>query len=164
MLSTYAMFKNELNIQLLSRGKVKQVYSCAIDMRFDFWQSKQSIPFGGLNFSCLYFSSQLCWKLHFNNFDFGSLNNWSFSGSASSCSVDISAVSSLCCCPKNAEALFVLTSICIHAHQERGPHLRNLPCTVFIQMIKCRWTLENWAFMSYSLDFGSYFTFNLLKF
>ena len=60
MLSTYAMFKNELNIQFLSRGKVKQVYSCAIDMRFDFWQSKQSIPFGGLNFSCLYFSSQLC--------------------------------------------------------------------------------------------------------
>ena len=60
MLSTYAMFKNELNIQLLSRGKVKQVYSCAIDMRFDFWQSKQSIAFSGLNFSCLYFSSQLC--------------------------------------------------------------------------------------------------------
>ena len=59
MLSTYAMFKNELNIQLLSRGKVKQVYSRAIDMRFDFWQSKQSIAFSGLNFSCLYFSSQL---------------------------------------------------------------------------------------------------------
>ena len=65
---------------------------------------------------------------------------------------------------KMLKVLFVLTSICIHAHQERGPHLRNLPCMVFIQMIKCRWTLENWAFMSYSLDFGSYFTFNLLKF
>ena len=119
MLSTYAMFKNELNIQLLSRGKVKQVYSCAIDMRFDFWQSKQSIAFSGLNFSCLYFSSQLCWKLHFNNFDFGSLD-WTF-------------LQFLLCvvAQKMLKALFVLTSICIHAHQERGPHLRNLPCMVF---------------------------------
>ena len=117
MLSTYAMFKNELNIQLLSRGKVKQVYSCAIDMRFDFWQSKQSIAFSGLNFSCLYFSSQLCWKLHFNNFDFGSLD-WSFSGSASSCSVDISAVSSLCCCPKNAESI-ICFDINLHSRTSR---------------------------------------------
>ena len=57
----------------------------------------------------LYFSSQLCWKLHFNNFGFGSLD-WSFSGSASSCSVDISAVSSLCCCPKNSEHYGTLTN------------------------------------------------------
>ena len=55
-------------------------------MRFDFWQSKQNIPFGGLNFSYL--------------IDFGS-----FLGSASSGSVDISAFSSLCGCPKNAESL-----------------------------------------------------------
>ena len=78
-------------------------------MRFDFWQSEQNIPFGGLNFSYLYFFSQLCWKLHFNNFGFGSLD-WSFSGSASSCSVDISAVSSLCCWPENAEHYGTMTN------------------------------------------------------
>ena len=165
MLSTYAMFKNELNIQLLSRGKVKQVYSCAIDMRFDFWQSKQSIPFGGLNFSCLYFASQLCWKLHFNNFDFGSLNKYHHF-QAQLHHVPWTFLQFLLCVVAQTmlKALFVLTSICIHVHQERGPHLRNLPCMVFIQMIKCWGTLANWAFMSYSLDFGSYFTFNLLKF
>ena len=45
-----------------------------MDMRFDFWQSKQNILFGGLNFSYMYFSSQLCWGLPLNNFDFGSLD------------------------------------------------------------------------------------------
>ena len=64
---------------------------------------------------------------------------------------------------KMLKALFVLKSICIHAHQARGSHLHNLPCIVFIQTIKCCRTSENWAFMSCSLDFGSYFTFNRLK-
>ena len=64
---------------------------------------------------------------------------------------------------KMLKALFVLTSICIHAHRERGSHLHNLPCIVFIQTIKYCKTSENWAFMSCSLDFGSYFTFNRLK-
>ena len=57
MLSTCAMFKSEFNIQLLSRGKVREVYSREIDMRFDFWQSEQNIPFDGLNWSYLYLSS-----------------------------------------------------------------------------------------------------------
>ena len=163
MLSTYAMFKNELNIQLLSRGKVKQVYSCAIDMRFDFWQSKQSIPL-------VDWTSAVCTSL---------------ASSVESCTLTTSILvhlidhfqalldhvlwtflQFLLCvvAQKMLKALFVLTSIFIHAHQERGSHLRNLPCMVFIQMIKCQGTLENWASMSYSLDFGSYFTFNLLKF
>ena len=37
-----------------------------------------------------------------------------------------------------------------------------VPHIVFIQTIKCRETSENWAFMSYSLDVGSYFTFKIL--
>ena len=122
-------------------------------MRFDFWQSKQNILFGGLNFSYLYFSSQLCWGLHLNNFDFGSLD-WSFSGSASSCSMDISAVSSLLCCTKKCWKPYLFWHImCIQSHQERGSHLHNLPRIVFIQSIKCQGTSENRAFMSYSLGF-----------
>ena len=73
-------------------------------MRFDLWQSKQNILFGGSNLSHLYFSGQLCWKFRFGNFNFGLLD-WSFSGSALSFAVDVSAVCSLCCCPKNAESL-----------------------------------------------------------
>ena len=73
-------------------------------------------------FSHLYFSSQLCWKCRFGNFDFGS-HDLSFSGSASSFAVDVSAVSFLCCCPKNAESLLFLTSLCVNAHQERGSQL-----------------------------------------
>ena len=53
MLTTSAVFKSELNIQSLSRGKAKKVYSREIDLRFHFWQSKQNIPFGGSNFSHL---------------------------------------------------------------------------------------------------------------
>ena len=69
------MIKSELNIQLLSGGKV---FNNFIHVRliwdFDFWQSKQNILFGGSNFSHLYFSGQLCWKFRFGNFDFGLLN------------------------------------------------------------------------------------------
>ena len=111
----------------------------------------------------LYSSSQLCWKLHFNNFNFGSLD-WSCSGSASSCSVDISAVSSLCCCPKNAESLYLFWHQFVFMHIKRGAliYIIYVPHIVFIQTIKCRGTSENWAFMSYSLDVGSYFTCKIL--
>ena len=82
---------------------------------FDFWRSKENIPFGRSNFSHLYISSQLCWKFHFDNFDFGTLD-WSSLDSASLFAMDVSAVSSLCCCPKNAESLLFLTSLCIDTH------------------------------------------------
>ena len=164
MLSSYAMFKNGLNIQFLSRGKVKQVYSCAIliwDLIFGKanraypsvdWTSAVCTSLASSVESCTLTTSILVHSIdHFQ----AQLHHvpWTF-------------LQFLLCvvAQKMLKVLFVLTSICIHAHQERGPHLCNLPCMVFIQMIKCRGTLENWAFMSYSLDFGSYFTFNLLKF
>ena len=59
MLPRNAIFKSELNIQSLTRGKVKLVYFLEIVLRFDFWQSEQNIIFGESNFSHLYFSNQL---------------------------------------------------------------------------------------------------------
>ena len=111
----------------------------------DLWQSKQNIPFGRLNFSYLYFCSQLWFWFRLSFIMF--LGSW--------------FLQFLLCvvAQKMLKALFVLISICIHAHQERSSHLHNLPRTVFIQTIKCWRTLENWVFMSYFLEFGSYFTF-----
>ena len=70
------MIKSELNIQLLSGGKVfnNKFIHVRLIWDFDFWQSKQNIVFGGSNFNHLYFSGQLCWKFRFVNFDFGLLN------------------------------------------------------------------------------------------
>ena len=132
-------------------------------MRFGFWQSEQNIPL-------VDWTSAVCTSLA------SSVESCTLTTSILVHSIDHfqaqlhhvpwTFLQFLLCvvAQKMLKVLFVLTSICIHAHQERGPHLCNLPCMVFIQMIKCRGTLENWAFMSYSLDFGSYFTFNLLKF
>ena len=85
---------------------------------FDFWQSKENIPFGRSNFSHLYISSQLCWKFHFDNFDFGTLD-WSSLDSASLFAMDVSAVSSLCCCPKNAESLLFFLHLFALTHIKR---------------------------------------------
>ena len=76
VLSTNAMIKSELNIQLLSGGKVfnNKFIHVRLIWDFDFWQSKQNIVFGGSNFNHLYFSGQLCWKFRFVNFNFGLLN------------------------------------------------------------------------------------------
>ena len=69
------MIKSELNIQLLSGGKVfNKFIHVRLIWDFQFWQSKQNILFGGSNFSHLYFSGQLCWKFRFGNVDFGLLN------------------------------------------------------------------------------------------
>ena len=108
-----------------------------IDLRFHFWQRKQNIPFGGSNFSHLYFSNQFFWKFRSGNLDFSSLN-WSFSSSASSFALDVSAVSSLCCRPKNAESLLCF-DITLHSQKSReglsNKHmdLHNPPPITFIQ-------------------------------
>ena len=69
------------------------------------------------------------------------------------------------------KTLFVLTSLCIHVHQERGSQLSTWiypinPPKAFIQTSAQGWDLEKLSLLrtSYSLDFGSCFTFNLLKF
>ena len=139
-----------------------------IDLRLHFWQPKQNIPFGGSNFSHLYFSNQFFLKFHSGNLDFSSLN-WSFSGSASSFALDISAVSSLCCCPKNAESLLCF-DITLHSQKSReGLSIKymdlhnQLPITFIQTSAGERQKIEPLT-LSYSLDFGSCFTFNLLKF
>ena len=73
--------------------------------------------------------------------------------------------------PKMLKTLFVLTSLCIHVHQERGSQLSMwiyaiYPPKAFIQTSAQGWDLEKLSLLrtSYSLDFGSCFTFNLLKF
>ena len=85
---------------------------------FEFWRSKENIPFGRSNSSHLYISSQLCWKFHFDNFDFGTLD-WSSLDSASLFAMDVSAVSSLCCCPKNAESLLFFLHLFALTHIKR---------------------------------------------
>ena len=73
--------------------------------------------------------------------------------------------------PKMLKTLFVLTSLCIHVHQERGSQLSKwiypiYPPKAFIQTSAWGWDLEKFSLLhtSYSLDFGFCFTFNLLKF
>ena len=131
MLSTYAMFKNELNIQFLSRGKVKQVYSCAILI----WD----LIFGKANraYPSVDWTSAVCTSLA------SSVESCTLTTSILDHSIDHfqaqlhhvpwTFLQFLLCvvAQKMLKALFVLISICIHAHQERGPHLRNLPCMVF---------------------------------
>ena len=85
--------------------------------------------------------------------------------------MDISAVSSLCCCPKNAENL-ICFDITLHSRISREGlsikhvDLPHLPPKAFIQTSARGWDLEKLSLLctSYSLDFGSCFTFNLLKF
>ena len=118
---------------------------------FDFWRSKENIPFGRSNFSHLYISSQLCWKFHFDNFDFGTLD-WSSLDSASLFAMNVSAVSSLCCCPKNAESLLFFY-ISLHWHTLReglsvkhvAVHVHNLP-PYSVHPNQYPGTSEIWAF------------------
>ena len=119
---------------------------------FDFWRSKENIPFGGSTFSHLYISSQLCWKFHFDNFDFGTQLDWSSLDSASLFVMDVSAVCSLCYCPKNAESLLFFY-ISLHSHTSREGlsvkhgdlHVHNLP-PYSVHPNQYPGTSEIWAF------------------
>ena len=73
-------------------------------MRYDFWQSKQNIHFGGSNLNCISLASSV------ESFALAtSISVYSIDHSQTQLhhyfAVDVSAVSSLCCCPKNAESL-----------------------------------------------------------
>ena len=67
------------------------------------------------------------------------------------------------------KAFNVLTSLCIHAHQEQGlsiKHidLRNLPPIALFKLVPGNLGKLSLSRSSYFLDFGSCFSSNLLKF
>ena len=139
MLSTNAMFKSELDIitVIIWNYCWSPVVCTTNGKRILFlWflakPTEHTLWISGSHFRDLDFPSQLCWKFRFGNFDFDSLD-WSFSGSASTITVDISAVSSLCSCPpKNAENL-ICFDLTLHSRTSREGlsikhvDLRNLP-------------------------------------
>ena len=67
------------------------------------------------------------------------------------------------------KAFFVLTSLCIHAHQEQGlsikcVDLQNLPPIALFKQVPGNLGKLSLPHTPYSLDFGSCFSSNLLKF
>ena len=146
MLSTNAMFKSELNKQSLSRGKIKISLFPEDWFGIRFLAKRTEHTLWWIEPQPFVFSSQLWWKSHFGNFDFSS-PNWSFS---SSFALDISAVSSSCCCRKKAERLLCF-HVTLHSCTSReGLSIKHvdlnnlLPYSVYSN--KCPETLQNWAF------------------
>lgn len=121
MLSTNGMFKSALHIHTVS---------CEIDLTFDFSQSEQNILFGGSNCGHLYFSSQLCRTFCFGNFNFRFSQLIILWPSFIICSGRFSSFFFVLLHKKMLKAYFVLTSLCIHIHQEKSAQL---PPIAFIQ-------------------------------
>ena len=152
MLSTNAMFKSELDIitVIIWNYCWSPVVCTTNGKRILFlWflakPTEHTLWISGSNFRDLDFPSQLCWKFRFGNFDFDSLDSqaqlqqltWTF----------LQFLLCVLAPPKMLKTLFVLTSLCIHAHQERGSQLSTwiypiYPPKEFIQTSARGWDLE----------------------
>ena len=99
-------------------------------MTFDFSQSEQNILFGGSNCGHLYFSSQLCRTFCFGNFNFRFSQLIILWPSFIICSGRFSSFFFVLLHKKMLKTYFVLTSLCIHIHQEKSAQL---PPIAFIQ-------------------------------